>query len=121
MSMLNGFIVAAALAASTAVVAQPAAHLTDMQYLAAVRCRALIASPALGKEDTSAIDAVLKTEGRGRIGQVLDRADQVRYEATLAASRAGRSSKADLIAERDSACKVYAAGSGSVTGSAAGS
>jgi len=120
MSMLNGFIVAAALAASTAAVAQPA-HLTDTQYLAAARCRALIASPALGKGDTSAIDSVLKTEGRSRVGAVYDRVDQVQSDAASAARRAEGEQKAKLVAERDGACQVYAQSSGgAVTGATAG-
>src|SRR5665213_3804270 len=83
MSMLNGFIVAAALAASTTAVARPA-QLTDTQYLAVARCRALIASPALGKQDTSAIDAEYKAQSLGRMPVALDRADEVQSDASRA-------------------------------------
>src|SRR5450631_1439146 len=118
MSMLNGLIVAAALAAATATAAQPA-HLTDTQYLSVARCRALIASPALGKGDTTAIDGVLKSEGRARMSEVIDRADQAQADATRAARRSEGETRTKLISERDGACQVYAAGStGAPIGSA---
>jgi|SRR5665213_871300 len=120
MSMLNGFIVAAALAASTTAVARPA-QLTDTQYLAVARCRALIASPALGKQDTSAIDAEYKAQSLGRMPVALDRADEVQSDASRAARRAEGDQKARLIAERDGACQVFAAGAGGqAMGSVAG-
>jgi hypothetical protein len=77
-----------------------------------VRCRALIASPALGGSDTGAIDAVLKAEGRSRVSAVYDRVDEVQSDAAREARRATGDRKASLIAERDGACQVYAARSG---------
>jgi hypothetical protein len=120
MSIINGFIVVAALAASTVAVAQPA-QISDTQYLAVARCRALIASPALGKQDTSAIDSVLKAQGRARVSEVIDRADEVQSDASRAARRAEGEQKAKLVAERDGVCQVFASGAdGQVMRSGAG-
>jgi hypothetical protein len=104
--MLKGFIIVASLAASSAALAAPA-HLSDGQYLSAVRCRALIASPALGKGDTSAVDAMLKAESGGRNSVVFDRAEEVRGEAVRAAGRAGPDERGRLIAERNGACQAF--------------
>lgn len=105
--MLKGFIVIASLVASTATVAAPA-HLTDGQYLAAARCRALIASPALGKGDTSAMDALLKSEAPGRVSLITDRAEEVQRDTRRAVGHADAYAKAKLIAERDGACRAFA-------------
>lgn len=113
--MLKSFIVIASLAASTAAVAAPG-HLTDGQYLAAARCRALIASPALGKGDTTAIDAVLRRQAAGRMSFVAEKADQVQLDAARAVGHADADAKAKLMAERDGACRVYAGASSGAAG-----
>lgn len=112
--MLKTLIVVSSLAVATAAApsaiwAAPA-HLTDSQYLAAVRCRTLIASPALGKGDTAALDAMLKSETAGRPSELQDRAEGVREAAVLEAHHAGPMEKAQLIAERGGACQAYGAG-----------
>ncbi|MGI8840379.1 MAG: hypothetical protein ACR2F8_06320 [Caulobacteraceae bacterium] len=109
-------LTAGAAAAPGALWAAPA-HLTDSQYLAAVRCQALIASPALGKSDTAAVNAMLKSETVGRPSELQDRADGIRDAAALQARHAGPSEKAELIAERDGACRAYGA-SGTTTAAA---
>lgn len=114
--MLKTLIVAASLALSTAAIAAPA-HLTDSQYLTAVRCQALIASPALGRGDTGAVDALIKAERQGREGAVFDRADEMRADAVRQAGHAGPTEKAQLIAERSGVCQAYG-GAGTTTAAA---
>ncbi len=110
--MFKTLIAAAALAATTAAIASPS-EMTDGQYLSAVRCQALMSSPALGKVDTTAISSVVKTQSGGRVGAVADRADDVRADALRQASHAGATERAALIAERDGACQAFASnGSG---------
>jgi hypothetical protein len=110
--MFKSIIAAAALAATTAAVAAPS-HMTDAQYLGAVRCQALMSSPALGKVDTAGISAVIKSQGDGRVSALYDRADETRTDALRQASHADASGRANLIAERDGACQAFASnGSG---------
>src|SRR3974390_135812 len=61
MSIFKGFLGVAALAVTTPAMAA-STHLTDVQFMQASRCAALIASPSLGKEDATSIDALLKSE-----------------------------------------------------------
>ncbi|HZZ37395.1 MAG TPA: hypothetical protein VFE03_16855 [Caulobacteraceae bacterium] len=103
--MLKAVIIAAALAAATASVAAPA-RLSDVQYLKAARCEALITSPALGGGDGAAIKALIKAQRQGRMDYIYDKADQMRAEAASQARRAGEEQKARLVAERDGACRV---------------
>lgn len=117
--MLKSFIVIASLTASTAAIAAPG-RLTDGQYLAAARCRALIASPALGKGDTTAIDAMLRSQAAGRMGVVVDRANEVQLDAARSAGHAGPGGKAELMAERDGACRAYAGGTSGAGGASSG-
>jgi hypothetical protein len=107
--MLKSLIVVAALAAvaPAAIATAAPAHLTDSQYLTAVRCQALIGSPNLGKGDTAAVDALIKAQASGREGAVFDRAAEVRSDAVRQAGHAGPSQKAQLIAERAGACRVF--------------
>ena len=114
--MLKTLIVVTSLAVSTAAVAAPA-HLTDSQYLTAVRCQALIASPALGRGDTGGLDALIKVERQGREGAVFDRAAEARADAVRQASHAGPTEKAQLIAERGGVCQAYG-GAGTTTAAA---
>ncbi|MDQ2861029.1 MAG: hypothetical protein M3T55_09965 [Pseudomonadota bacterium] len=107
--MLKTLVVAASLAACSAAPlaawAAPA-HLNDSQYLAAVRCQALVASRALGKGDTAALDAMLKSQTAGRPSGLQDRAEGVRAAAVLQAGHAGPTEKAELVAERDGVCQA---------------
>jgi hypothetical protein len=104
--MFKTLIAAAALAATTAAVASPT-QMTDAQYLSAVRCQALMSSPALGKGDTAAIDAVVKAQQAGRVEAVYDRAEDVRSDAMRQARHADATGRAALIAERNGACQAW--------------
>ena len=105
MSTFKSCLIAASLC-SAAIAGAASAHpqLSDAQYLSAARCQALMSSSALGKVDTSMIDGVLKSQASYRTAAVSDRADEVSQDARRAASHAGPSEKAALIAERDGAC-----------------
>ena len=106
MSMLKAFVVIASIATSSVALASPA-HLSDAQYVSAARCGGLIGSPALGRGDTSAIDAVLKSEGRSRMPIVADKADEARRDAVREAAHAGVQGRAALAAERDGVCQAW--------------
>ena len=82
-------------------------HLTDVQFMTASRCAALIASPALGGGDASAINAVIKEQERGRMEYIYEKAGQLRSDAEREARRADDSRKAKLIAERDGVCQTF--------------
>lgn len=114
MSIIKTCITAAALAASTAAFASPGA-MSDAQYLAAARCSALIASPALGGGASPSLEALLRAEGRGRLPEVADRADEVRQDAMRQAGHAGTQGRAGLIAERDGPCRSFGQSSGGAT------
>ncbi len=110
--MFKTIIAIAALSATTAAIASPA-QMTDSQYLGAVRCQALMSSPALGKVDTAAISSVINNQSGARMPAVLDRADDVRAQTLRQASQSDASGRASLIAERDGACQAFASnGSG---------
>lgn len=118
--MLKTLIAAGTLAAALAPAAFAApAHLSDSQYLSAVRCRALIASPNLGKGDTHALDNLLQRESLGRVPAVADRADETRADASRDANHAGVQEKAQLIAERDGACQAFTSGATTTAAGAA--
>ena len=105
--MFKTIIAIAALAATSGAMAAPA-QMTDAQYLGAVRCQALMSSPALGKTDTAGISAVIKAQSAGRVSQVFDRADDVRADALRQASHADASGRAALMAERNGVCQTWA-------------
>jgi hypothetical protein len=109
--MFKTLIAVAALAATTGAMAAPS-HMSDAQYLSAVRCQALMSSPALGKGDTAGIDQVLKAESGGRVDAISDRADEVRATALRQASHAGATGRAALIAERNDSCQAWASNAG---------
>jgi hypothetical protein len=92
----------ATLAAGTAA----SARMSDAQYLAANRCRSLVAAPSLGETgDLAAVDRKLRDEARGRDPVIQDRAEQVRQQAQREAARANDTVKARLQAERDGLCQ----------------
>ena len=101
--MLKSVIVIAALAAGAPAFAS-STHLTDVQYMQAARCEALMSSSALGGGDKSAIQALIKHESVGRNPAALDQADEMRADAARAASHAGPYQRAALVAERDGVC-----------------
>ena len=118
--MLRMVLIAAPLALSTAAVAG-SNQLTDAQFIAAARCQALMASSALGREDTRGIDQLIKHKSRWRVPGVMDRADAAREDAERAARHSGPYNKAQLIAERDGACRaVTGAGTTSASVTPAG-
>jgi len=104
-------LIAAALivaASATAAAAQPAARLTDAQFVKAARCKGLAKSEALGAIDTAALDAVIKSNKRARADFVVDRAMNAQDDAQSEAARADDARKAELIAERNGACAAIA-------------
>jgi hypothetical protein len=113
--MFKSIIAIAAVAATTAAVAAPG-HMTDAQYLGAVRCQALMSSPALGKVDTAGISSVIKAQSTGRVDAIFDRADTVRADALRQASHADATGRASLIAERDGACQAFASNGSNMAG-----
>lgn len=101
-------ITAIALTCAVATTASARAnHLTDVEYLQAARCSGLAASEALGAMDTASIEALLKAESRGRVGFIVDKAEQARSDAKRVANRAKAERKAGLLAERAGACARY--------------
>lgn len=100
--MINKLVVAVCAAGAFAGAASAQPSLTDAQYLSAARCQALMSSAALGKVDTSAIDAALDKASAGRSYMVTDRANEIRDSVRRDASHAGPQGRAALIAERES-------------------
>ncbi len=110
--MYKTLIVVAALVASSPVLAR-SERLTDVQYLQAARCQALISSSALGKGDSHVIDALMKQQSVGRMEAILDRADDMRSDASRIARSSSAMEKAALTAERDGVCTAFNAAPGS--------
>ena len=110
MSTLKTLLIIAPLVMATAAAAAAPDHFTDAQYIAAARCQGLMSSAALGREDMSQVDAVMKAQSKARSPDVFDRADEARDNAQRAASHAGAYSKASLIAERDGSCRAILGG-----------
>ena len=106
MSMFKSLLLIAPLALAGAAHAQPA-HLTDAQYLAAVRCQTLMSSSNLGREDTRAIDSLVKSEASFRSAAAYDRGESVREDTAQAARHAGAFAKAALSTERDGVCRSF--------------
>jgi hypothetical protein len=107
MSMFKGFVVAAALVASTSVFASPA-RMSDAQYIAAARCDGLADSKALAGGDAASMDAVLKAQGRGRPAEIAEQADDARTAAIRQADHGGSVVRAGLVSERDGSCQALA-------------
>jgi hypothetical protein len=93
------------LAAAPVFAAEPA--WSDSQFLGANRCLGLAQSKDLGLVDTTALAAKIKEEGRGRIGYVRDRADEMRSAALRDGRTRSESVKARLLAERAGVCGAY--------------
>ncbi len=92
---------------ATAVAAQPAARLSDAQFVKASRCKGLAKSEVLGAMDTAALDVLLKDNRRGRADHIVDKANTATDTAASEARRADEGRKAELIAERDGACRTF--------------
>ncbi|ENZ81571.1 hypothetical protein [Caulobacter vibrioides] len=80
---------------------------SDSEFLSANRCLGLAQSKDLGVVDATALIAKIKQEGRGRIGYVRDRADEMRSAALRDGRTRSETVRAKLTAERDGVCKVY--------------
>lgn len=97
-----------AIAAAFATVATgtaASARMSDAQFLAANRCRALVAAPTLGQPaDVQAVDRKLRDESRGRDPIIEDRAEQMRDQAQREAAHPNDTARARLQAERDGLC-----------------
>lgn len=81
-------------------------RVTDLEYLKANRCKGL--AVGLGSGDTAGVDALIKTQGRGRADAVLQRADQELSRAKREAAHAD--SKDRLAAELSGPCVAYMGG-----------
>ncbi len=103
-------IIGAGLAAAAGSVSAATPRVSDVTYIQAERCAALISSPALGRHDTSGIDRFLKDQDRGRVEAAYERGQEARETAAREARTAGVYAKTQLIAERDGVCQSYAAG-----------
>ena len=106
MSMIKTLLLIAPLALAGAANAQPA-HLTDAQYIAAVRCQTLMSSSNLGRQDTRAIDALVTSESATRSPAAFDRGEAARDQTAQVARHAGAYGKASLANERDGLCRSF--------------
>jgi hypothetical protein len=113
MSIIRTSLVTAAVAGMTlAAVAATAgpASITDAQYFQAQRCAALMSSPALGREDTHAIDAFLRQQSGSRSEPVYELGQQAHDRAASEARHPGDYDRGRLVAERDGACRAAVPG-----------
>jgi hypothetical protein len=88
--------------------AQSVARLSDAQFVKAARCKGLAKSEALGAVETASFDAVIKANKRGRADFIVEKAMTAQDLALSEANRADDARKAELIAERNGACQVFA-------------
>lgn len=100
-------LTAIALTAAFASAAQARTNLSDVEYLQAARCSGLAASGALGETDTTAIEAMLKAESRGRVGYIVDKGAAAKSDAKRQATRAKDERRAGLQAELSGACARF--------------
>ena len=80
-------------------------RLSEAAYLKAARCQGLAHAASLGPVDTSAIDAVMREQAKGRDPRVRNQATELRNEARRGAENA--TSKAKLMNERDTRCAAW--------------
>jgi len=102
---MKAVLIALVAAGSIAGVAHAGA--TDKQFVEASRCSALAASENLGKLDTSAVDAFLRTESADRKASVRIDAVTKMNNARKKADSANGAAKMKLIAERDQVCAPF--------------
>ncbi len=88
---------------TTAAAAQPG-RASDVEYLNGARCVGLASSGKLGTADVDAMKAWLKSQRSGRIGYVMQKADEMRRDAKREADQAGAEMKARLSAELNGPC-----------------
>jgi hypothetical protein len=106
---MKTLITATLVAASLAGVAH-ASPVTNLQFLEAARCRGLAGSENLGKLDTTALDAFLRTEGGSRELATRVSAQKKIQAASKEADGADGEKKTKLLAERESLCGAYMGG-----------
>lgn len=102
---MKAVLIALVAAGSIAGVAHAGA--TDKQFVEASRCSALAASENLGKLDTSAVDAFLRTEAADRKASVRIDAITKMNNTRKKADSADGNAKLKLIAERDQVCAPF--------------
>ncbi|MBO9559001.1 MAG: hypothetical protein J7515_10500 [Caulobacter sp.] len=105
-------IAAVALAASTVAPAFAADRISDSELVRASRCLGLAKASSLGEADATALQALVKTQSRGRDPLVQNRVASAERNASAQADKAKDDVKASLIAERDGACKALTSSSG---------
>jgi hypothetical protein len=87
-----------------------AAPMSDVQYFEAQRCGALVTSPALGKGDSHAIEALIRQQERSRSEPAIELGQEARQDAARQARSASGDQKAKLVAERDGVCQTMVSG-----------
>jgi len=96
----------AGLAAPIAVSAASPGRVTDVEFIQANRCGALMAASDLG-EGSASNAAYLKAQRQGRPEMVIEMARKAWEKADKQARTASAERKAHLVAERDGACEAY--------------
>jgi hypothetical protein len=110
---------AAIAAAVTATAASASDRLSDVDYIRANRCRALVASSELGGQDATAFDALIKEQSRGRAPYIMSKGEDAQDSAKRAIKSGDDLRKQRLVAERDGAtCQAFTGGT-SLTASTA--
>jgi hypothetical protein len=108
---MKTFLIASVAIMSAVVVstasAQPATRLSDTQFVKLARCKGLAKSPALGAIETAGLDAAIRANKRGRADFIVEKAMTAQDMALSEANRADEARKAELVAERNSACQVF--------------
>jgi hypothetical protein len=87
--------------------AQSSDQLSDMAYISVARCTGFAEGSHV---DAAALKALLTRQEGGRIGMVLDRADQARADAEGQASRATGYNKQSIADELAGPCQKYLKG-----------
>jgi hypothetical protein len=89
-------------------------RLTDVDYLRANRCRGL--AEGLGVGDTTALDALIKSEGRSRVEIIYTRGQEEMARGKREASKSDL--KERLSAEYNGPCMAYLGGAGAAASAA---
>jgi hypothetical protein len=109
----------AAAAVFSATTASAGDRLTDVDYIKANRCKALISSSALGGQDATGIDALIKQQSRGRAPFIMQKGEDAQDSAARAIKSGDEVRKQRLVAERDGAtCQAFLSGGQALTASA---
>lgn len=98
------------LVAASAVASVAHAGASSKQFVEASRCSALAASENLGKLDTTAVEAFLRSAAAEQKYSVRVDAITTMNNTRRKADRATGAAKAKLLAERDQVCAPYMGG-----------